>query len=103
MPTDLDEFATDPVEFDRVDDLAEHRYRLKQLVVVDAERIGSEYPKYGKFLDVTRLTDETEIWIETPRSLGRAIDDAGLGHGDVLDVSETHKDDDGSWVVLIDA
>jgi hypothetical protein len=97
MPTDLDDYADDPVDFDRVVDLTEHRYTIKHLVVCDADEIPGEYPQYGSFMDVTRVADDAEIWIETPRGLGRAIRDAGLGSGDVIDVTDATKSSDGSW------
>jgi hypothetical protein len=103
MPTGLDEYATDPVEWSRVEDLTDETYRLQQLTVYDADEIEAEYPQYGSWMRVVRTRDELEMWIETPRSLGRSIDEAGLGSGDVLDVVEVAKDDDGRWHVSIDA
>lgn len=103
MPTGLDEWASEPTEFDRCTDLEDHRYRIQNLVVVDSDSIPGEFPKFGKFMDVERVDGDGMVWIETPRSLGRAIDNAGLGAGDVIDVVSAEKSSDGSWTFEIDS
>jgi len=102
MPTGLDEYGREPVDFDRVDELPEHRYQIQTLTVTAAEDIPGEYPQFGRFMSVIRLSSDSECWIETPRALAREIGDAGLGGGDVLDVEDVEKGPDGRWVFELD-
>lgn len=79
-------------------------YRLEDRQLVEAEELSpeGEFPKYGEFLEVVRLTRTGEPrgpseYLECTQDLARKLIDLSLGAGDKFTVKSTSKDNRGRW------